>query len=573
MPITLDLTTSSSPPAPRPAAKRPLDNPQPVVPKKARVAEQVAIAPPAPKAKKAPKPKPVKAPSRWPLIDARRPELEFKGTKIMAANCGGYYFKANGKTMEERLDKLEAWFEDDSAIEKSSSPEPFVSRAQAAPFGSQAASHNGAIHAEAKSPHNANSRGSATGGRHEPGVQGIGDLERSTAVLRGMALSCQQLVGTATAEIERLQGVIAKAKLERRQSSKKESELSEKLKKAQERLGEESALLQVARAINVDATRAHDEDRSTLLKQLQEAYTQLEIESALKAQSQQELGELRTFLSLADAGDTSRVIQSLKDVNEAVDDLAFHLLSLASSISSAGSRRITVSNTERFSFLNPLLTHIYSRRDIPRIEDFLLPVFKLLINDAVGNVLESFHPSLHPKTSAHFFRAWEGLAKTESPRGVARWRAMTYQGLQPTGDYTIRSKYSLVEVLSSFFSSLGVELSNDVFPEWTSSINAVFREAVKFHDLVRHGYTSTELAVLNPTPKVDATVRFDGYVMVDESSTKNDMTAQKKGQQPDVLGVMAFGLRQRKWREKNGESGVEDSVLLKAAVLTTKYMS
>ncbi|KAL1703285.1 hypothetical protein EV121DRAFT_281258 [Schizophyllum commune] len=45
--------------------------------------------------------------ARWQWIDRRRPEMRFKGTKIEAYNCGGAYWKATGKTMADRLDKME----------------------------------------------------------------------------------------------------------------------------------------------------------------------------------------------------------------------------------------------------------------------------------------------------------------------------------------------------------------------------------------------------------------------------------------------------------------------------------
>ena len=35
------------------------------------------------------------------------PHRRFKGTKIEAYNCGGAYWKATGKTMADRLDKME----------------------------------------------------------------------------------------------------------------------------------------------------------------------------------------------------------------------------------------------------------------------------------------------------------------------------------------------------------------------------------------------------------------------------------------------------------------------------------
>ncbi|KAL1667315.1 hypothetical protein GGF50DRAFT_112373 [Schizophyllum commune] len=44
---------------------------------------------------------------RWKWIDLVRPDIEIKGTKIEAYNCGGAYWKATGKTMADRLDKME----------------------------------------------------------------------------------------------------------------------------------------------------------------------------------------------------------------------------------------------------------------------------------------------------------------------------------------------------------------------------------------------------------------------------------------------------------------------------------
>ncbi|TRM59515.1 hypothetical protein BD626DRAFT_550131 [Schizophyllum amplum] len=48
--------------------------------------------------------------TRWQWIDKRRPEMRFKGTKIEAYNCGGAFWKATGKTVADRLDKMESFF-------------------------------------------------------------------------------------------------------------------------------------------------------------------------------------------------------------------------------------------------------------------------------------------------------------------------------------------------------------------------------------------------------------------------------------------------------------------------------
>lgn len=40
----------------------------------------------------------------------------------------------------------------------------------------------------------------------------------------------------------------------------------------------------------------------------------------------------------------------------------------------------------------------------------------------------------------------------------------------------------------------------------------------------------------------------------------------------EVLAIMSFGLVQRKWKERDGAVDVHDEVLLKAGVLTTRFM-
>ena len=45
--------------------------------------------------------------------------------------------------------------------------------------------------------------------------------------------------------------------------------------------------------------------------------------------------------------------------------------------------------SDDFSYLHPLLDHVYSARiDVPEADAFLLPVLKLLINHAVSSLLE-----------------------------------------------------------------------------------------------------------------------------------------------------------------------------------------
>ncbi|KAF9029402.1 hypothetical protein BDZ89DRAFT_986009 [Hymenopellis radicata] len=55
-------------------------------------------------------PAPAAPQDRWKWINLCKPEIEMKGTKIEVSNCGGTYFKTTAKTLEMRLDKLEAFF-------------------------------------------------------------------------------------------------------------------------------------------------------------------------------------------------------------------------------------------------------------------------------------------------------------------------------------------------------------------------------------------------------------------------------------------------------------------------------
>jgi hypothetical protein len=49
---------------------------------------------------------------RWSWINKCRPDMLFKGTSIEAYNCGGRYFQATGKTIEDRLDKMEKFLDE-----------------------------------------------------------------------------------------------------------------------------------------------------------------------------------------------------------------------------------------------------------------------------------------------------------------------------------------------------------------------------------------------------------------------------------------------------------------------------
>ncbi len=79
------------------------------------------------RAKTASAPAPAVSQDRWKWINRCKPEMyvafllpahyhnahcisDMKGTKIEASNCGGTYFKTTAKTLEMRLDKLEAFF-------------------------------------------------------------------------------------------------------------------------------------------------------------------------------------------------------------------------------------------------------------------------------------------------------------------------------------------------------------------------------------------------------------------------------------------------------------------------------
>lgn len=214
---------------------------------------------------------------------------------------------------------------------------------------------------------------------------------------------------------------------------------------------ETAALLAVAEVTSRDLSIAYCHERAALAQQLQEAYTQLQQAEDVKSETQRELGYLRSFLSLADASDTGRVVTALKVCTSYVPQrihlfthpsghqrvdrrsglvvlphihthcahfagAAFHLLELASSISPTAKLNLQEFESDDFSYLHPLLDHVYSPRiDVPEADAFLLPVLKLLINHAVSSLLELFHPSLRPAASKNFFSAWSRLAETGAP--------------------------------------------------------------------------------------------------------------------------------------------------------------
>lgn len=115
--------------------------------------------------------------------------------------------------------------------------------------------------------------------------------------------------------------------------------------------------------------------------------------------------------------------------------------------------------------------------------------------------------------------------RAESPRAVARWRCLTYQGLEPAFGHKTPAEEALVAILTKLFGRHQVALN---FPEWSSSLEAIFREALSYQKLVRKDYLSSDFFVFHPAPQGDSQLFFEPASMTDESGTKNEMTGEQE---------------------------------------------
>lgn len=143
----------------------------------------------------------------------------------------------------------------------------------------------------------------------------------------------------------------------------------------------------------------------------------------IKSEAEKALAESRQLLAMDDAGDTNRVIQSIRDLNESVDDLAFTLFS-------------AVKDEERSAPLSPDLKAILrsgapfgggsARRAIDHIlqqseqnslllvDHFLLQLLKAIINDhLIEHVFSKFHSAInHGATNELLSTLYNHLCKT-----------------------------------------------------------------------------------------------------------------------------------------------------------------
>ncbi|KAK4701944.1 hypothetical protein P7C70_g4283, partial [Phenoliferia sp. Uapishka_3] len=315
------------------------------------------------------------------------------------------------------------------------------------------------------------------------------------------------------------------------------------------------------RRVSRDREMALEDEIKALRDELMEA-------SCKKIELQQELGELRRFLSLNDTGDLSRVILALKDVNDAVDDLAFHLYEQSLIVPST-SHKILLSSTRRDpTYLRGFLEHLRQLKAVkghpPNPSDYLLPLFKLIINKRVHTALKTFHPSFRPPNSDLIDSLFQRLSETESPRSVARWRAMTYRALQPTSPFIPPAECALNFELLKIFPS---QSTSDT-QSWSPLLRKLFSEVVVYQDLVRESYLSCEFAIFG----MDKT-SFDEKSMEDEGMSKGDVVGEAESRGGELLAMMSFGLRERKCREREVGEAEEWKVLLKARVLTRRFLS
>ncbi|KAK4701940.1 hypothetical protein P7C70_g4285, partial [Phenoliferia sp. Uapishka_3] len=308
------------------------------------------------------------------------------------------------------------------------------------------------------------------------------------------------------------------------------------------------------------------QNKGTLTKELDAAFAQIQKEERTKNETQKELGKIRGFLSLADAGDVSRVISS----PQAVDELAFQLSELAS-ISHRTEDTVMLKRIfahAELKFVSPFLVHVLSSTRRPLAAEYLFPVFKIIINFAVAKILRSFHPPHSPEESKRLFDARDNLTRTE-PRGVARWRAMTYSAFESI-PYKTHAEDWLDGALKFYLSHLGITFPDLDHPESTLLLKAVFIETIRYQKLVRQEYLSCEFEYTYPDPHVP----LDGTSMQDESVTTKEPKGRRAANETvAVIATMSFGLRQKKWKDREGGLEVEENYLSKARVLTTKFMT
>ncbi|KAL8292580.1 hypothetical protein RQP46_001192 [Phenoliferia psychrophenolica] len=218
-------------------------------------------------------------------------------------------------------------------------------------------------------------------------------------------------------------------------------------------------------------------------------------ETTQKIEAQQALGELRSFFSLTDEGDTSRVIQAVKDVNEAVDDLAFNLFEVFLGLPTASTFDINTLATA--ALLHPLLKHVVWMNKDDSAENYILAVFKMLILDEVSGALDAFHPALGPEENHVLSLVWKRLTISgELPGSVARWRSMTYRAVEDHAAATpMASESKLLASFTTFFLHVGVDFAEQT--ECVEALAFLFREVAVVHRLIRAEYVSTEFGIFN----------------------------------------------------------------------------
>lgn len=220
---------------------------------------------------------------------------------------------------------------------------------------------------------------------------------------------------------------------------------------------------------------------------------------AVNNKTNKELADLRSLVSMNDPGETRKVITALKDINDAVDALAFDLpTSLGADFSATPFNYGAARGLLCALNLQPYWTALSFLRDYEfraklTAEDTVVTLVKIAVKTHLSCILLSFHVAIvdAPQVDRQLHAMYPLTKKAQHV--AARWRSTTYEAisaLKPV-DVVALVNYAVKEVHAVLDATGGNSWreQNTIISTIEASLSKIIRDTIAFQKLTRQPLT------------------------------------------------------------------------------------
>ncbi|PVF93979.1 hypothetical protein CPB86DRAFT_834935 [Serendipita vermifera] len=311
-----------------------------------------------------------------------------------------------------------------------------------------------------------------------------------------------------------------------------------------------------------------EEDFKNFQRQTDSLQAKLEKKETELRTTREDLLAIRKFVVVHDTRDARSLIQSFKDVNTGIDDIAFNLSQFRSNLLPEALSNEKLEKLHRQLGADATLGHfmqlIHHKKASP--QDFIFYLSRaLLCSRLLSNIFDRFHPFVNQEGDALLREVHSRMLQSEPQEKLGQWRAITYMHSNPTEEV----KGSLLQQRSKDFLALMAVVFDALIPgaanteqeltdDCGSPLLRLFQRAISLHEEIRTKYLLCDYQIYS----------IDGQTIFDKG------TMEVEGERPDpekVIFTISLGMRSQKNILKEKALKQERACIVKAVIFGNNW--